>query len=319
MSRTHEPSSATPDYVHWIDDQLALHRRRRVGDPRVHQARPWATVHVVPVEDGRVWFKACGATTRHEVVLYELFGRIGVDAYAPRALGVNTDQGWLLLEDAGPPIAELHASHADAIAGSLVEYGELQRLVAPHADALVSAGVPDMRPTRMLDRFDEALAVADVDARTHERLREHRPTFASWCEQLAASPIPASIDHNDLHPWNIITDGSTTRFYDWGDSVIAHPFATLLVPMGFITRALERDPNDPAVLAVIDTYIEAVTGRKDVSLRNDAIIACRVAKVARALGWHRALEVDGDSGTEFRAAVSETLASVLDQSFLGGA
>ena len=30
------------------------------------------------------------------------------------------------------------------------------------------------------------------------------------------------------------------RYYDWGDSVVAHPFAAMLVPLGFVQRGLGR-------------------------------------------------------------------------------
>jgi aminoglycoside phosphotransferase (APT) family kinase protein len=55
-----------------------------------------------------------------------------------------------------------------------------------------------------------------------------RGTFVSWCEELEGAAVAPTLDHNDLHPWNIFAGGAeSVRFYDWGDSVGAHPFASL--------------------------------------------------------------------------------------------
>ena len=41
------------------------------------------------------------------------------------------------------------------------------------------------------------------------------------------------VDHNDLHDRNVLPAGANGqfRYYDWGDSVVAHPFASMLLPL----------------------------------------------------------------------------------------
>jgi Phosphotransferase enzyme family len=89
----------------------------------------------------------------------------------------------------------------------------------------------------MPERFDEAVAAVEVSLAGRDRgdgdvLREvmaPRETYRSWCERLATAPGRGSIDHNDLHPWNMLVPRpdrpDEVRFYDWGDAVIAHSFA----------------------------------------------------------------------------------------------
>ncbi len=97
-----------------------------------------------------------------------------------------------------------------------------------------------MRPQVMLDRFDEALELISGDG--IDRVAAMRPTYRGWCERLAASPVPASIDHNDLHAWNILAG---ERFYDWGDAVVAHPFASMLGGLGFSPISEDEVPRRP--------------------------------------------------------------------------
>ena len=86
-----------------------------------------------------------------------------------------------------------------------------------------------------------------------------RGTYRSWCERLAAAPGAASLDHNDLHPRNMLRARldrpDTVRFYDWGDAVIAHPFAAMLVPLTWTQRRLAVTFNAPDLARNCDTYL----------------------------------------------------------------
>jgi hypothetical protein len=273
---------------------------------------PWATVLRVPTDGGPVWLKACAPGTAFEAGLYEVLARV-VPGKVLVPLAVDAARGWVLLPDGGPTLAET-ASGPERLAGltaALVRYGELQRELAPVAGELLAAGVADMRPEAMPARFEEALAATRPDGppgavELWERIAARRALVGEWCARLAESAVPASLDHNDLHPRNVLTGG---RFYDWGDSVVAHPFAVALVPLGFFGDELAsardaylRGFGDPAALA---PTLE---------------LACRVAKVARALIWDRALRASREQGEpiedRFATAPLETLAGILDDSFL---
>jgi hypothetical protein len=228
-------------------------------------------------------------------------------------LAVDAPRGWVLLPDGGPALAETTAPWAErgaALTAALVRYGELQLELAPHAAELLAAGVADMRPEAMPERFEEALEATRPDGPADavelwERIAARRPLVLEWCERLGRSPIPASLDHNDLHPWNVL---GGERFYDWGDSVVAHPFAVALVPLGFFDD----------VAPVRDAYL-GVFGDPS-ALAPTLELACRVAKIARALIWDRALRASREQGEpiedRFATAPLQTLAGVLDDSFL---
>ena len=287
-----------PAVVAWIDAHVA-----RTGDVEVTRERPWSTVLRAPTADGPVWMKVAGAGTAFEVPLYALLARVVPDdVLVPLALDV--ERSWLLLPDGGPSLGEAGAGPDEVIA-ALVEYGRLQRALAPCTEEMLALGVHDMRPPVMPARFEEALTAA---GRALPEVAALAPQVGEWCERLAASPLPASLDHNDLHPWNILAG---PRYYDWGDAVLAHPFAAMLVPLGY----LQHVHGDAVLARARDAYL---AGFGDPAELGDTLeLACRVAKIARALTWARAIEAGGDDvDPDWAGAPAETLEGLLRPGYL---
>ena len=138
------------------------------------------------------------------------------------------------------------------------------------------------------------------------------------------SRLAASLDHNDLHPWNILGDGADdTRFYDWGDCVVAHPFAAMLVPLGFVQRQLEAPLDDPRFRVPATPTSRCSQTRRPTRIWWRRSTAPAGSPRSPALTWDRAVQAARDSGeeidNEWEAAPLETLASLLDNSYLGGA
>jgi hypothetical protein len=280
--------------------------------------------------------KAPAAGTAFEIGLYQVLARL-VPERVLVPIAVDPERAWIVLPDGGTSLGERldGPELADALAEALGHYAELQRTLGDSVEELRGVGVSDMRPAVMLDRFDEVLDVTGAalaasrmegGADIHRRATALRPTVASWCEHLSASRVPPSLDHNDLHPWNILGEPrpptGDTRFYDWGDSVVAHPFASLLTPLGFVQRLLDVTLDDPRLLATRDRYLTAYRDYgDDEDLAATVETACRVAKVARVLTWDRALQAarrNGDEiADEWHDAPLEVLASLLEDSYLG--
>jgi hypothetical protein len=317
--------------VSWLDAQLVAAGIERTGAVEQPRVRPWATVLRAPTSGGVVWLKAAGPGTAFEVGLYELLARVVPDrVLAP--LAVDLERSWIALPDGGPSLGERFADAAqvEPLAAALVHYGRLQLDLAPHVDEMLAAGVPDMRPAVMPQRFAEALdaTAGSLDApgrATHRRIAAMAPTVAAWCEELAASALPPSLDHNDLHAGNVLGDDPArgdVRFYDWGDSVVAHPLATLLVPLKMVRHLLGVGDDDPALLRVRDAYLAVF---RDAAPAEDLVAtlerAAHVAKIARALTWDRAVRTALEAGEEvpdeWATAALVTLGYVLDASYLG--
>jgi Phosphotransferase enzyme family len=328
--------SSTPwrtSAVAWLDAQLAAAGIERTGEVEHSHLRPWGTVLRAPTTDGPVWLKAAAPATAFEVALYELLAHTVPDRVLT-PIASDPARGWVLLPDGGPSLGERKAGIdlVEDLVAAVVEYGRLQRRLEPCVDQLLGLGVADMRPAAMPARFDDALAAVrriadaadDPTAGTIlPKVAAMRPTVDSWCERLAASPVPPSLDHNDLHPWNILGESGDVRYYDWGDAVVAHPFAAVLVPLGFVQRGLGATLEDPGFLRARDAYLDVFA---DLAPRAELVetlaLACRVAKIARALTWERAVRAALEQGEPvertWATASAETLASILDDSYLGG-
>jgi Phosphotransferase enzyme family len=293
--------------------------------------RPWGEVAKAATDRGTIWLKAPGRTTAFEVGLYELLARRVPDRILD-PIAADRTRGWVLLPEGGRPLGE--TAEGDELAAGMraavARYAGVQRALRDDVDELIAIGIEDMRPVAMPARFDQALAAGeryvdelgnDHDRAALDRVRAQRERFEGLCGELAASPGGASLDHNDLHPWNVLGDAGqpdSLRFYDWGDSVVAHPFAAMLVPLGFAAR---RSPEE--LVLARDGYLAEF---RDLGPHSELVetleLACRVAKVARALTWERALLAGRDtegSDDDFARAPLATLESFLDDSYLGGA
>jgi hypothetical protein len=310
----------------WVDERLAEAGLERTGEMEQRSLRPWASVLRVPTSAAPVWLKATGPQARFEVRLYRLLHEVAPERVLT-PLATSVERGWVLLPDGGPSLGDRLEGPAlvDALGEALPAYGRLQLDLAPRTHELLELGVSDMRPEIMPSRFDEAVEAVrayverrDGDDSERSRLQEvvaMRDTVERWCGQLAASGVPASLDHNDLHAWNILGSGSDVRFYDWGDGVVAQPFASMLalgwVPMEDSERERLRDAylgpfGDLAPHAELVDTLE---------------LACRVGKVARALTWHRSISAfePGEVEERWLSGASESLFSLLEDSWLGRA
>jgi hypothetical protein len=273
--------------------------------------------------------KAPAPGTAFEVGLYELLqGAVPEHVLTP--IAADTTRSWLVLPDGGAPLGERLAGDdlAEAMAAALSQYATMQRRLASHAGAMVALGVSDMRPAVMPERFEQALGVVGAyvgrrgDPAERERfgaLTRMRAAVEDWCERLAAVPGGAGLDHNDLHPWNVLAPGpgGAFRFFDWGDAVVSHPFASMLVPLDYLPELLDAGPEDARVLRVRDAYLEPFSDLgSHAELVETLGLARRVARIARALTWERALRhvPPQELSEEWADGPYVNLVSLLDES-----
>lgn len=252
------------------------------GPIETAHSRPWATVMRVPTADGVVWFKACAPVQAFEPRLSAALFARWPDRVA-QVLGHNEDRGWLLLADAGQPIAAF-GNPPPSWLTALPLYAELQRGETVHAEDHLRHGVPDLRLARLPDRFDELarrrLPLSDDEI---TRMPGFARRFTGLCEDLAGQGMPETIQHDDLHMANLYAHGDRLRILDWGDSSIAHPFASLVVTFRFLEERNLMSPDDPWFDRLRDAYLEPWGP----GLRDTFAVAMRVGAVAHAVAWLR--------------------------------
>jgi hypothetical protein len=255
------------------------------GPIEVAHERSWATVMRVPTGDGPVWFKACAPVQAFEVPLSaELAARW--PGRVAEVLAHDLERAWLLLADAGSRVADLGLDPQRWV-DLLPAYAELQRGETAHAAAHLAHGVPDRRLERLLDQYAELVAYPlPLPAEEIEQLHRGTAALAALCDKLAAYGVPASIQHDDLHLWNVFTDGERLRVLDWGDSSVAHPFWSLVVPYRELDEHVGLPPDSPWFAHLRDAYLEPWGD----DLAAACELAVRVGEVAHACAQIRQRE-----------------------------
>jgi aminoglycoside phosphotransferase (APT) family kinase protein len=201
----------------------------------------------------------------------------------------------------------------------LGEHARLQLCLVDRVDELARLGVPQL-PTAALPEHFEALLADDVrwcaDSGLRDRLRQQLPVYRSSCALLADAVVPMSLQHDDLHSGNVLAAG--TRFFDWGDACLGHPFAVLLVSLRSARHTFSLDAQDKALHRMRDAYLDpwsAFGSRAELLV--EASLAVHVAKVSRALSWQRALVgADDDALREWGDSLSGWLGELLEPDVL---
>lgn len=289
------------DPLTWVDRALAERGARRTGDLVAHQAMPWSSTWRAPTTAGPCWLKQNSIGTRFEPALLQLLPANGARG-VPDVLAIDAARGWSLMADAGAPMRGLPGGEdAAGWKAALRLYAAVQRHLESVVPGLLTAGVPDHRPGAVPAQAETLLSDAPAMRRglpggltpgAERAVRAALPDLADWCADLADSPVPVTVQHDDLHANNVlINERGEMTVIDWGDAQVAHPFGTLLTTMRSIAHHTGLNgPNDPRLDPLRDAYLEAWSDVADLPrLRRDAMLAVRIAPVARAHSWSRAL------------------------------
>lgn len=296
----------------WATEQLAARGHTISGPIAQPHARPWSTALRIPTDAGIIWAKAARPGTAHEVRLLQAFAAWRVP-FVLEPIAADPERAWLLLPDGGPTLRQTLQAGQDRLDGAgdpdldawehvLRDYASLQRDVEARNGELLRIGVPDGRPdalpgtlTRLLDddAIWERVAAAEHDAArdARARLRELGTWVAARAGELAGSRIAATIQHDDLHDGNVFAGPDRYRFFDWGDSVVAHPFGTLVTTLNSIAYRLGIDPDGSELRPLRDAYLEAWTDVLPSSALEEVLeAALDLGRIGKAAAWDRALQ-----------------------------
>jgi hypothetical protein len=294
----------------WVAAQLAPIGIGLTGEWEQPHARVWSSTIRFDTTDGRVWFKVNGIGTAYEAKLVALLDELR-PGLAPAVLASDHALAWSITQDAGPVLrsrAEPEAllEHWERL---LPRYAEAQLALAADRSRMAATDTPDRSPAQLPLEFRRLLGElagqpAEVGGLTFEdasALERVLPAFESWCAELSASPVPDSVQHDDLHSNNVcwpgeMADLSSVRIIDWGDASIGHPLSSMLVTLNSIAFYTgeplgDGELHDPRVLRIRDAYLEAFKGFGGLTeLRRWVALARSTGCVTRALAWERAEE-----------------------------
>jgi hypothetical protein len=223
----------------------------------------------------------------------------------------DTRRGWLLMADAGVRIVEL-GNPPDVWLRVLPLYAELQRGEAGRWSAHLRAGVPDLRPALLPERYESFVSgELPLDPGAHRRLTAFAPVLSELCDQLVGAGIAASIQHDDLHMGNVYVRDDQIRVLDWGDASVGHPFWSLVVTFRFLEEVNGLAPDDPWFERLRDAYLEPWAS----DLRAVFDLALRVGIFAHAVAALRQRDHLPPAGraafdTDFAVTLARALARV---------
>lgn len=290
----------------WINHSLVVSEYALTGPIEQVHVRVWSTILRCATDQGAVYFKACRPATEPRLMM---FLRAIQPDNLPDLLGVDLEQGWVLMHDAGPMLRASLTKPADlALAEpALVQYATLQMTVAPQAGRLTRLGALDHRLERLPGLFASLLAdtavlrIGEEDGITPEQHRQLLALllrYTEMVEELQARAVPQTLHHDDFHDGNILVSGEPGQlrfvFSDWGESCVTHPFCSMMIFLrsassraGFpdkVTDSPERLP--PELNRLRDAYLRPWQAYEPpyrlIEMFN---LAWRVGMVGRALTW----------------------------------
>jgi Phosphotransferase enzyme family len=274
----------------WIASHIAL-----TGPVEVVCERPWSTVLRAPVEGGAVWFKECAPVQAFEARLTAALA--ARSDLLPRVLAVDVERAWLLLADAGTPLAAF-GDRVDAWLAVLPRYAELQIQEAGHVDEHLAGGVPDRRLETLPVQFETLASRGLVPRAAVAR-------FAALCAELGARGPAPTIQHDDLHASNVYARDGRLAVLDWGDACVSHPFFSLVATM-------HNEADRVPFARLRDAYLEPWDG--DVRTFE---LALRVGWGAYAIAWLR--QYDHLGSDDERADFMREFSNVLREAYSAAA
>jgi hypothetical protein len=203
-----------------------------------------------------------------------------------------TEGTWTLMRDAGPQLRTVvkRGEPAPSWDELLPLYAELQIELAKDAQELVALGTPDKRPAMVSAAYSGLVArVGRHNSLDIKRLQALTPALESLTDALA-SPLPATLIHEEFHESNVFVRDGRARLLDWGEAAVSHPFAGLVNTLRDIAFRRRLKPNGREMRRLRSVYLEPWTSfgspRELSELFDRGYV---LGALCRALTWDRVL------------------------------
>ena len=295
----------------WVRARLASAGIAVTGEAVPYKIRFWAAVWCYPTDHGLFWFKENNPGQAFEAALVAAMAE-ALPQHVVAPLAIDADHGWMLTADQGPTLDQ-QVADADLLPlwrRLVAEYAGLQRDTIPAETALLASGLTSLAPPRLADIVHGIADWYSSLGQDHP-LRLDRPASQVTVDQVhragdalagldakLTGAIPMALDQNDLHVYNVFSSEGSFRFFDFGDAVWGHPFAT--VPS--ISAALVNPDllgtwaeDDPRLDELTDVYLHQWTDLAPLEvLRTELELAAPLHAVHRLVSWHRLLQHTDD-------------------------
>lgn len=256
--------------------------------------RPWTAILTIASDAGRLWFKANGPSMAFEAALVPVLGELAPDIVSS-PVAVDVERGWLLHHEHSGALAEKREPTQGDWITAVRLAARLQQRCATHREAVLTTDVLDASLDTVLSRFDRLKTLmadllephpAALSGQEICELIDARPHLEAAVAVLADSPFPQSVQHGDLHPFNLEAD--SPRIFDFGDAQWAACFESLCVPRDWIA-AQGRHDWEPVFEAYLAEWAGAGLSTDRESAEGFLAAATLTHAVNRAATWWNCL------------------------------
>ena len=281
--------------VGWIRAQISGLGLQPAGP--VEQERVWSISCILraPTSTGDLYLKASpGFFTAEPVITRYLARRF--PAHISELVAVEEGQSWLLMRDFGRTRLD-HIPEISWWEEAVRLMARLQLACVDRVNEMLAVGFLDRRLPVLAGQVEPLLSYVVSTGRTArgalndaelETLVGGAPRLRAMCADLAAVPIPATLEHGDYHAGNVVLQRDHLLIYDWSDGCVAHPFFALLP---FLTFRSEQLPGGPEAHArLIRGYLEAWTDFAPMDRLQKAFeLSQTLAALHQAVSYYRIL------------------------------
>jgi hypothetical protein len=234
----------------WAQARLAALGRTITAPPVVVHVGPIAAVVRFDTDAGPTFLKASIPFFAQEATIASALA-VRTPGWVPQVVAADPAYGTLMEDMAGRVLGD---DPEETWGIGLRRMAELQLAWVGASDVLLGAGAQH-RPVAALSAL-----VAELEP-VHARLEAAEPgAWPAWaavadgiaerCASLAASGLPSTLVHGDLHPWNVSVRDAEARLFDWSDGAVSHPFVDLTCYLRRATTPATRREMADAYLTV---------------------------------------------------------------------
>lgn len=157
--------------------------------------------------------------------------------YFPEIIFIDNEKGFIFSKDFGKNILS-ESNDIDDLLNTVKSYAKLQISMIKHSDDLLSYNIFDRSISKISGQLKDILIKGDkifldeencITSYEVNKLLDNFAKIETLISKLESYKIPQTIEHGDLHTYNISVKEKNIIFYDWSDCSISHPFITMRV------------------------------------------------------------------------------------------
>jgi aminoglycoside phosphotransferase (APT) family kinase protein len=246
----------------WMRSAALEAGRPLSGDPVPFYLRGISALLRAPTAEGDVFLKAVFPVFHAEPVITKLLAE-RVPHAVPPVLGIEADEGWLLVGDVGSRwVATVpEGDRPAALAAGARTLVAIQQAMATRPEdlaALAAAGAPDRGLGGLAAAFAAAIGPQSQTMEASSLTPGARAAAVARVEEAVARlgqlGFPESLIHGDFHSMNAAVTDDGVVIIDWSDAAIGNPV------VDFATWQAWSDDRPDEVAAATDAWIDAWSG-----------------------------------------------------------